>query len=565
MIPNKLQSLFEFFDFLHANIDTINQHSTLLLEISELESDSKQLKPKENIIDKEKHEKISKLIESKTEIINSTLLQPILSKFNELEIGNWYDILNSIYDIWMPIITNCKTSIELHDKEIIQNYENKYLNFIASTPLLFNKFILFRELENILGDLFKYINPLNDKSFKIKIEEIRTKSQEKYHTELRNWEFKKDPIKQIELSYFNNYEVIRDSTYSHNCKIKMYLNKGSETRYLPISEFSEYYQKYVIGQTESKSNQINDHINFIKSEKEKLTQILKSVKKHDTNFSYNFTQFNEYESNINSAISKVESLVHIQSIMSIYTPIIDYKPTNINQQYESVLNDLSGFKIDNNEVQKELETIDTQNIMIKMAMVDHYHKKCMPIYVAITTLSKSETFELDYTNTQYDQLIKTFEILNEKIFGNTDLDKSAEFNSLFVNWSKTEIINTQPEQEPEIIEQLDTNIEETAPKHPPHDPNLWSEESYGLFKYLKEKYHTKTIKQITNIWFYLKNNADEKFKCNCTKDDYKAFIKKYGINITNFDKSTKYDSNELGTMNNHTKDYKNSLKEIAKH
>jgi len=116
-------------------------------------------------------------------------------------------------------------------------------------------------------------------------------------------------------------------------------------------------------------------------------------------------------------------------------------------------------------------------------------------------------------------------------------------------------------QKNEINQQNDSEI-----KHPKYNPNYWNNDCFELFKYLINEYYKGTTRQITNIWFFLKeydrNNNGRKYILKITKDDYKIFIKEnYKITITNFDKAPqKYEEKEYPTMNDHRQNFEESLK-----
>lgn len=98
-----------------------------------------------------------------------------------------------------------------------------------------------------------------------------------------------------------------------------------------------------------------------------------------------------------------------------------------------------------------------------------------------------------------------------------------------------------------------------------HDPNLWNAECYNLFKYLFDNYYKGTKRQLTNIWFYLKEIENPKYILNATKEMYIPFIlENYEIKITNFDKAqTKWEDKESRKLNEHRQNYEDSLKQIA--
>jgi hypothetical protein len=98
--------------------------------------------------------------------------------------------------------------------------------------------------------------------------------------------------------------------------------------------------------------------------------------------------------------------------------------------------------------------------------------------------------------------------------------------------------------------------------HPKHDPNLWNDDCFELFKYLYDCYYKKTKRQITNIWFYLKENGSTKYILKATKEQYEVFIlDAYHIKITNFDKApTKWEDKERNTIDEHRINFEDSLK-----
>lgn len=102
-------------------------------------------------------------------------------------------------------------------------------------------------------------------------------------------------------------------------------------------------------------------------------------------------------------------------------------------------------------------------------------------------------------------------------------------------------------------------------QHPKHDPNLWNNDCFELFKYLYDCYYKSTNRQLTNIWFYLKESGNKKYNLKATKDLYKDFIfEEYKIKITNFDKAqTKWEDKECNTIDDHRITFEDTLKQIA--
>jgi hypothetical protein len=98
--------------------------------------------------------------------------------------------------------------------------------------------------------------------------------------------------------------------------------------------------------------------------------------------------------------------------------------------------------------------------------------------------------------------------------------------------------------------------------HPLFDPNLWNHDCFELFKYLYDCYYKSTNRQLTNIWFYLKESKNSKYTLKATKDEYKDFVlKHYQTKITNFDKAIqKWEDKEYQTIDDLRINFEDSLK-----
>jgi len=118
---------------------------------------------------------------------------------------------------------------------------------------------------------------------------------------------------------------------------------------------------------------------------------------------------------------------------------------------------------------------------------------------------------------------------------------------------------------PQQIETGNTDEVKETPEHPKFNPNLWNSDCFELFKYIYDHYYKKSNRQLTNIWFYLKDHTNDTCVLKATKDEYIEFIHlNYQKKITNFDKAeNKWNEKELPTLKDHNIDFKDTLKQIA--
>jgi FtsZ-binding cell division protein ZapB len=93
MIPQKIQALFDFIDFLDANKkEYIEKYIPLCNELSELDKQRSKLKPNENYKDKQSYECIQKEIKEKFEPITDNIYKPVTNKLRELGIWSRDDV-----------------------------------------------------------------------------------------------------------------------------------------------------------------------------------------------------------------------------------------------------------------------------------------------------------------------------------------------------------------------------------------------------------------------------------------------------------------------------------------
>lgn len=154
-------------------------------------------------------------------------------------------------------------------------------------------------------------------------------------------------------------------------------------------------------------------------------------------------------------------------------------------------------------------------------------------------------------------------------FSNADkVSNNKEQSDKFNNFVDTLIMGLAPrilfetQLEPSVIEtQSSVGIEEI---HPIHDPNLWNERCYELFKYLFDNYYDgKTLRKLINIWYFLKEKTSIEYSLLATKEKYKDFIiKKYTIPLKNTTRAAdKFKEKEVPSMNEHRQNFENILRD----
>jgi len=176
MIPEKIQALFEFIDYLDSNkVEYIEKYIPLCDELNNLDIQRSKLKPRNNYIDKQRYDDIQKEIAEKFEPITQNIYLPVLNKLRELEIWDGDDVFTSIWNKNAFVIHDFKENFISDDIDKVKLYKQKYLNFRKETN---NNFLclqfVFSNLDEILKQLFDFFKDTSDNEF----ESFETKTVE---------------------------------------------------------------------------------------------------------------------------------------------------------------------------------------------------------------------------------------------------------------------------------------------------------------------------------------------------------------------------------------------------
>lgn len=167
MIPKRIQSLFEFIDFLDKNKNEyIKKFIPLCNELEELDKHRSSLKPHENYKDKQSYDIVQKEIKEKFEPITENIYKPITNKLLELGIWSGDDVFTSIWNNNASEIMDFKRNFSEEDAKQVFHYKQKYLSFRTETnsDFLCLSFV-FSNLDEILKELFDFFKDTKENEF----------------------------------------------------------------------------------------------------------------------------------------------------------------------------------------------------------------------------------------------------------------------------------------------------------------------------------------------------------------------------------------------------------------
>jgi hypothetical protein len=167
MIPQKIQVLFEFIDFLDEHkSEYIEKYIPLCEELKELDRQRNLLKPNNNYQDKQTFDNIQDRIEEKFKPITEGVYKPITNKLKELGIWAGDDVYSSIWNNNISEISEFKRNFSNEDTEQIFEYKHKYLDFRIKTNSDFLSLtFIFQSLDEILKELFDFFKDTDVNEF----------------------------------------------------------------------------------------------------------------------------------------------------------------------------------------------------------------------------------------------------------------------------------------------------------------------------------------------------------------------------------------------------------------
>lgn len=167
MIPERIQALFEFIDFLDFNKkDLIEIYLPLCNEISLLAEERSQLKPDNNYKDKLRYDIVQAKISEKFTPITENIYKPVVTKL--LDLGIWAGDAehSSFWNNNVPAISDFKRDFNPEDIPTVLSYKKKYLDFRTETNSNFLSLqMIFQDLDEVLKELFDFFKDTDENEF----------------------------------------------------------------------------------------------------------------------------------------------------------------------------------------------------------------------------------------------------------------------------------------------------------------------------------------------------------------------------------------------------------------
>lgn len=160
MIPERIQALFDFIDYLDNNKqEYLEKYIPLCDEISTLGNKRSQLKPDKNYKDKQQYDVVQAQISEKFNPITESIYKPVVNKLLDLGIWSGDDAHASIWNNNFPAIADFKTNFVSEDIPLVKSYKKKYLDFRTQTNSNFLSLqMIFADLDEVLKPLFDFFN-----------------------------------------------------------------------------------------------------------------------------------------------------------------------------------------------------------------------------------------------------------------------------------------------------------------------------------------------------------------------------------------------------------------------
>lgn len=168
MIPNRIENLFKFIDFLYEKKEIlIKDYLPLCEELKSLDEQRNELSPLNNYKDKQQYEEIQKEITDKFAPITNNIYNSITDKLLELKIWSGDKEYSSILNNNINEVSTFKENFSEDDLPKIFEYKNKYIEFRTETNSNFLCLgLLLQNLDELFKSLFDFFKDTTDNEFK---------------------------------------------------------------------------------------------------------------------------------------------------------------------------------------------------------------------------------------------------------------------------------------------------------------------------------------------------------------------------------------------------------------
>lgn len=180
MIPQRVQGLFDFIDYLDDNKDEFKKYIPLCNELRELYRQRDLVNPDKNYKDKLRYDELDTLIGEKFAPITKHIYDPITNKLRELDIWSGDGAYSSIWNNSSSSIFEFQNKFTTEEVIKVMEYKKMYLDFRTETNTDFlSLYSIFKGLDEILKLLFDFFKDTDTNEFenfeakKIKVNNIQ--------------------------------------------------------------------------------------------------------------------------------------------------------------------------------------------------------------------------------------------------------------------------------------------------------------------------------------------------------------------------------------------------------
>lgn len=276
MIPEKIQALFDFIDYLDSRkTEYITKYIPLCNELINLDAQRSKLEPRSNYIEKQKYDAVQKEIEEKFQPITQNIYAPVLNRLKDLKIWAGDDVFTSIWNNNSSAIFDFKENFESEDVATIMAYKQKYLSFRKETNsnFLCLGFVLssLDEIYKQLFDFFKDTTENEFESFEKKIIEVDSLNDAiKRHVEDKEMNVR-FLLPQESLFDYQNVRQYFPHLYPQSPTIKNEIFMGHK---IEVGDITNNSGQIIIG----KDIQISDSLNGKNETADKISQLIDLIR-----------------------------------------------------------------------------------------------------------------------------------------------------------------------------------------------------------------------------------------------------------------------------------------------